>query len=449
MKESFRFYLNCIPLTSEELYNKFLLYRLTKKQLGEYGFPVLHPQKPNTVIVFKSKMFGKSQNPEKQICRCGKELSLFEEDWHIAVKGCVYHPAKRITVGPDRGRYRCCKKMSQYDGCAMGQHHVSDHSPIENATFVTTALNNVAQQDVAAQTTSIPTTECVAFPLRDRDMLRWGMKSKTRSQTKNPVRFPVKKSPTSNIFALDCEMAYTTAGMEVVKVTLVNIGGDVVFDSYVKPSRRILDYNTLFSGVTARNLDGVTMNLKDVQTFLLKVLNKDSILVGHGLENDMLALNMVHESVVDTSCMFPHKDGFPLRNSLKYLAAKYLHKPIQSTWYGHNSIEDANTCMELVLWKIYMETNKLNERHWSVSKKPGYRFIPWSQKISTQCTVPPPAYYSNMSKNPEVDLEIVSYNPTIVAPNLGSFILPFPMMAFPSFAHICCPAATVQSPHYG
>ncbi|GIY40973.1 exonuclease GOR [Caerostris extrusa] len=65
---------------------------------------------------------------------------------------------------------------------------------------------------------------------------------------------------------------------------------------------------------------------------------------------------MTHETVIDTSCVFPHKERPPLKNSLKYLAEIYLQKNIQKGYTGHNSVEDARTCMELMLYKIYTET---------------------------------------------------------------------------------------------
>ena len=109
-----------------------------------------------------------------------------------------------------------------------------------------------------------------------------------------------------------------------------------------------------YSGITRALLASVTTTLRDIQDRLLKsILTSHTILVGHSLDSDLTALQITHPFIIDTSILFPHPRGPPIKSSLKYLANKYLNREIQkghgST--GHDSIEDALACLDLVKLK--------------------------------------------------------------------------------------------------
>merc|ERR1740121_2569417 len=99
-------------------------------------------------------------------------------------------------------------------------------------------------------------------------------------------------------------MVETRSGSALARVSLVDADGVTLYDSYVKPGEIILDYRTQFSGITPEVLAGVYETLADVQARLLEILTKDSIIVGHSLENDLSALKLVHNRVVDTALIF-------------------------------------------------------------------------------------------------------------------------------------------------
>jgi RNA exonuclease 1 len=153
-------------------------------------------------------------------------------------------------------------------------------------------------------------------------------------------------------------MCYTAAGLELTRVTVVDHTLKSIYETLVKPDLPVVDYNSRFSGITAGLLAGVKTRLQDVQRHLLSLFSTDTILIGHSLNSDLLALKLIHSKVVDTSIVFPHPRGLPYRRALRTLAADILRKIIQENVEGHDSFEDSAVCMELMIWKAKQDLNK-------------------------------------------------------------------------------------------
>lgn len=157
-----------------------------------------------------------------------------------------------------------------------------------------------------------------------------------------------------SIYSIDCEMVLTSdQKSSLARISVVSWPtGKVVLDKYVKPELTIENYFTQFSGITPKILENVTTTLADIQQELLKILTPSTVLLGHSLESDLNALKVTHPFLIDTSMLYPHPRGLPLRSSLKFLANKYLKREIQTGGAnGHDSVEDARAVLDLVRLK--------------------------------------------------------------------------------------------------
>ncbi|KAK7752436.1 hypothetical protein SLS62_005589 [Diatrype stigma] len=154
------------------------------------------------------------------------------------------------------------------------------------------------------------------------------------------------------VLAMDCEMCVVGPDeFALTRISLVSWDGNVVLDELVKPDKPIIDYVTRFSGITEQMLAPVQTTLSHIQAQLLQILHPRTILLGHSLDSDLKALRLTHPFIVDTAILFPHNRGPPLKNSLKFLAQRFLKRDIQKGAAGHDSVEDAKACLDLVKQK--------------------------------------------------------------------------------------------------
>lgn len=291
-------------LGGERLYGILEKHKLTADELELHGFPMPSPEPGRAQIKLKPNSTPALPQNQRLCARCKKVYLIDKRGIPLYEEECIYHPMKKRTLRGDRN-YLCCKSPDD-TGCVTSNTHVSEVS--EDRVLL------------GYQTTLPPST------------------------TSDPRNHA--------IYALDCEMCYTTIGLELTRVTIVDPQMKTVYESLVKPLNPILDYNTRFSGITHDQMERTSTNILQIQANILHLCNNNTILIGHSLESDLKALKIIHSSVIDTSVMFPHKFGLPHKRALKALASDYLQKIIQNSVSGHDSAEDALTCMELVMWKV-------------------------------------------------------------------------------------------------
>ena len=167
-----------------------------------------------------------------------------------------------------------------------------------------------------------------------------------------------------SVCALDCEMCQTERGLALTRLTVISESQSVVLDALVVPPEEITDYITQYSGVTpellriasrengiAVNRDGtMVLSMRQAQIAFLRLVSRETVIVGHSLDSDLTALQIVHERVVDTAYLYPHPRGFPLRKKLRSLAKEFLGLDIQTAGAsGHDSCEDARASLQLTL----------------------------------------------------------------------------------------------------
>ena len=290
--------------------------------------------------------------------RCGQRFQVFpgrREDGTLASGGCCnYHPARPVypqrkktdhVTGPSQPYFPCCSEaLGTSTGCTRAETHVFKVSEAKRLASI-----------LQFQTTP-----------------------------SQPGKGPLE--PVS----IDCEMGYTTLGLELIRLTAVSWPkGSTLLDVLVRPMGEILDLNTRFSGVTQQHYAstipyGTSMpnthspagdetkktnpplqlvqSPAEARELLLKLLQPETPLIGHAIDNDLNACRIIHPTVIDTVLLYPHPKGLPIRLSLKALVQRHLGRDIQVGDNGHDSKEDSIATGDLVRVKVGEKWKELKKK---------------------------------------------------------------------------------------
>jgi hypothetical protein len=341
-----KFFSSGLPSAHEET---IILRRLRTPLEGLEGFGYVTSPPSDTQISSAKAAKVNAANYEK--CdRCDTRFQVFpgrNDAGELTTGGqCIHHWGK--IVRPPRGQtgaqdahYSCCHAALGTVGCSIAATHVFNVKDSARLAGILQFERTPVNPD---------------------------------KQRKVPVTF-------------DCEMAYTTLGLELIRLTAVLWPvGDLLLDILVRPYGEILDLNTRFSGVSTAqwtsaishapstsisDIDPASTTLSIVsspaiaRSMLFSLLTPSTPLLGHAIDNDLNSCRIIHPFIIDTVLLFPHPKGLPIRFGLKMLAGKHLSRGIQLGGEdGHDSKEDALATGDLCRWKVAEEWKGLRAKGW-------------------------------------------------------------------------------------
>ena len=172
----------------------------------------------------------------------------------------------------------------------------------------------------------------------------------TQSSKIDPVPPNRGVAPSLAVWAADNDISAESIaeayGDALARVSVVDFHGRQVYDSFVKPQERVVDWRTHVSGVAPKHM-ATARTFEEVRAQVVALL-KGSIIVGHDVKHDLRVLELDHtwKMIRDTAKFSGFKKyGHGPKPALRVLAKEILGLEIQTG--QHSSIEDARVAMLL------------------------------------------------------------------------------------------------------
>ena len=155
--------------------------------------------------------------------------------------------------------------------------------------------------------------------------------------------------------AIDCEMCETkdpvTGARDpkaLCRLSIVNAvdPDEVLIDTLVKPNWPVVNHRSWVNGINQEHLETVQFTLRHAQAFMMALCSEETVIIGHAVHNDLVALKMEHHCIVDSAMLFSVKDEPEATCSLKDLAMAVLKQEMPDV---HDSVNDARVaykCLE-------------------------------------------------------------------------------------------------------
>lgn len=312
--------------------------------------------------------------------------------------------------GSDNDRIGLSRSSHDHIRSGNLSRHSSSHRQPMSGNYVNTSLNNGSNH---SPKNSNNNNNLNGSSHHSRNTFRNKSLTKPRINSSSPIYDPLSGNsnhstrstgsflhsykkpdlPQKSLYlAMDCEMVGTITGESVAaRVVLIDWRGRTVLDIYVKPDAEIADYRTFVSGITKEHLDDAHC-YADAQKEVTELL-KDKILVGHGVDNDLRALGLVHPWLMtrDTAYYQPfmrvletstnnlsaisNHDGknTPVwgPRKLKELAKEKLQREIQVAGGSHCPVEDALAALDLYKshrprWEACMSSEERQQQQYAL-----------------------------------------------------------------------------------
>ncbi|KAL4877540.1 hypothetical protein BJY04DRAFT_221910 [Aspergillus karnatakaensis] len=216
--------------------------------------------------------------------------------------------------------------------------------------------------------------------------------------TRTPQSVPGWQGQKRRAIAVDCEMVGVAGGYidELAFLSAVDFfTGEVLINNFVKPTRKVTDWRSRVSGVTATAMANAVatgqalLGWASAREALWHYADTETILIGHSLKHDLNALQLIHSKIVDAAILsseavfsiegfepdpkpgaavnlapgadavqdprLKHEGESPEPHlqrvwALKTLAYNFLNRRIQMGKKGHNCLEDTFATRDVVIW---------------------------------------------------------------------------------------------------
>ncbi|KAK1483014.1 exonuclease [Colletotrichum abscissum] len=184
-----------------------------------------------------------------------------------------------------------------------------------------------------------------------------------------PCPDKIQSNPKYAALVIDCEMGGTERGEnELIQITILDfLTGNVLLSRrLVNPRRPILDWREDVTGLNATKMSAALLRNEALDGWeaaraeLWRYSDKDTILIGQSVRNDLRVLHTSHARIIDSAiitadAVLGSKSKITKRWGLEALCKALLGIQIRSpTWaaegVAHDDLEDCLATRELVLF---------------------------------------------------------------------------------------------------